>query len=197
MINEYETPEACRYNRCVQKIFEDIPGGCVLKKSELKNGASGFLNEGILISLDSLGLGHLVKTCKLWSDVSSSATGINVYKNHEFKAGDIVTDTIKTATARNILFIDTSSVNFDLFNIGSGFGIDLITGSILIQASASGVNSDYKYSPDAIGISELPVNLALKNNGFGLLVRGRVKEDLMPYPVDATIKALLPLIRFV
>jgi len=35
------------------------------------------------------------------------------------------------------------------------------------------------------------------NNGCGLLVRGRVNESLLPYAVDTTIKALLPLIRFV
>ncbi|MBK7628107.1 MAG: hypothetical protein IPJ16_13090 [Bacteroidales bacterium] len=189
-----------RQNHCVELILEDIPGGCIIQRDELKNGASGFMPEGILIKIDSLNKGHLVKTAKIWSDVSTSATGVMVYKNHQFKAGDAITNTALTTISRTIKGIDTTAVSYDLFDIGSGFGASGGMGSILIQATASGVSgldASYKYSPDAVGISELPVNLAFQNTGFGLLVRGRVKESLMPYPVDTTIKALLPLIRFV
>lgn len=197
MINLYETPEGSRSNRCVQKIFEDIPGGAVLVKSELRYGASGLMSEGALLHVDSDGLAHLCKTCKLWSAVSSSASGCLVYKNHQFKPGDNVTTTELSVPARSIQSIDTSATSYDVFDIGSGFGIDLPEGSILIQAAASGENPVFKYSPDAVGISELPVNLQFQNTGFGLLVRGSVKENLLPYYVDETIKNLLPLIRFV
>jgi len=187
-------------NRAVQLILEDISGGAVIQKDELKNGATGMLSEGILISLDSNKIGHLTKTCRLWNDIESSATGIRVYKSHEFKVGDIVINTIKTATARNITAIDTSAISYDQFTIGSGFGVAIDTGAIFIEALASGVSgtdASYKYSPDAVGVSEFPINLQFENSGFGLLVRGRVCEAKMPYPVDATLKALFPLIRFV
>jgi hypothetical protein len=41
------------------------------------------------------------------------------------------------------------------------------------------------------------VDLTVDNTGCGLVVRGRVRESLIPYPIDTAIKALLPLIRFV
>jgi len=183
--------------RCCERILEDIPGGCVLEKSELVN--TGFMNEGILISLDDNKVGHLVKTCKLWTGVSTSATNVAVYKNHEFKVGDIVTNTALTTISRNITAIDTSYSSYDVFSFASGLGVEILTGEILIEAQASGcsgVDASYKYIPDAVGIAKEPINLAFQNTGFGLLVRGTVKESLMPYPVDSTIKALFPLIRF-
>lgn len=195
----YDLTDPPDASRCVQKIFEDIPGGCTIVRDELKNGASGFMSEGILISLDNPGMGYLVKTAKIYSDVSLSATGINVYKEHEFKTGDIVSNTALTTISRTILDIDTTSNNFDVFTIVSGFG-NMLTGEILIQASASGVSgtdASWKYIPDAIGVSERPVNMAYQNNGFGLLVRGTMDESEMPFYIDASIKALFPLIRFV
>jgi hypothetical protein len=187
-------------NRAIQSIYEDIAGGCTLNKSELKNGASGYMSEGILIHLDNLKLGHLVKTCQAWTSFTDSATGIKVYKNHEFKAGDVITNTALTTISRNIIDIDTSAISYDLLNIGSGFGASGLFGSVLIEALSSGVSgmdASYKYSPDAIGLSESPVDMARLNSGFALMVRGTVREANIPYPVDDTIKALFPLIRFV
>jgi hypothetical protein len=60
------------------------------------------------------------------------------------------------------------------------------------QAVATGV---YKYTPK--GISLNPIDLTLANQAVGIMVCGTVDESMMPQYVDASVKALLPLIRFI
>jgi len=187
-------------NRAIQSVYEDIPGGATLCKSDLKNGATGFMSEGILISLDSDGLGYLTKTAKAWTSFTAGASGIHIYKNNEFLPGDNISNTAFTTISRNIISIDRSNVSYDFLNIGSGFGASGGAGTILVETQASGVSgtdASLKYTPHGIGISEFPVNLAFENSGFGLMVRGTVREANMPYPIDENLKDLLPLIRFV
>jgi len=50
------------------------------------------------------------------------------------------------------------------------------------------------YSPIAIALNS--VDLTVDNQGCGLMVRGSVRENLLPYYVDSDIKALLPFIAF-
>ena len=75
------------------------------------------------------------------------------------------------------------------------------TGATLTTATDafdSGVNSAdiaKKYPP--VGITTNLVDFTYANQGCGILVRGRVRESLMPFFVDADIKNALPLIRFV
>jgi hypothetical protein len=67
-----------------------------------------------------------------------------------------------------------------------------------VQAAAQATSlagGSYKYSPEGIALNS--VDLTLANQGCGILVRGTVIQSLLPYPVDSSIKALLPLIRFV
>ena len=185
-----------RQNCCVEFIIEDIPGGGTIAKSDFKSDST-VMNEGALLGIDNTGIYHIVKTAKVWNDTVLNASGINVYKEHEFKVGDIIGNSAKTATARNILSIDTTPVSYDTFNISSGFGT-LLASDLLIEMSASGVSGgNFKYIPVCIGFADEPVNLLNKNNGCGLLVSGRVKKDLMPYYTDAIIEKLLPSIRFV
>jgi len=185
-----------RWNHAVEFIIEDIPGGGTIAKSDFKSDST-VMQEGALLGVDASGIYHIVKTAKVWNDTVLNATGINVYKEHEFKAADILIDTGLSGTARNIQSIDTTNRDYDVFSFASGLGIALAESDVLIQADASGVNSDYKYFPVAVAIADEPVNLLNKNNGAGLLTSGRVKTDLMPYPIDENIKALLPSIRFV
>ncbi len=78
---------------------------------------------------------------------------------------------------------------------------DKQTGATLTTATDAfdtGVNSDGitpKYSPVAVTTSL--VDFTFANQGCGLLVRGRVRESLMPFYVNTYLKGLLPLIRFV
>ena len=187
-------------NRAVQSIYEDIPGGCTLYKSELKNGATGTMSEGIMISVGSDRIGHLVKTGATWESFTASSTGINICKANEFKAGDSITDTLFTRISRRIVDIDSSHVLYDRLNIGSGFGASGWAGMVLVEVAASGASGadcSLRYVPDGIGVSEQPLDLARMSAGMGVMVRGTVREANMPYPIDEHLKALFPLVRFV
>ena len=41
------------------------------------------------------------------------------------------------------------------------------------------------------------VDLTVANQSCGLMVRGTIEEQNMPFPLDADLKKLMPLIRFV
>ena len=187
------------YN-CVQLILEDVPGGGVVAKSDFKT-SSTVLKEGALLSADNNGIYHLTKTAKVWANAASGDTSLKIYKEHEFLAGNILINTAKTGVSRNILAIDQeSSYSYDELTLAGPLNVALSTGAIVVEVSASGVsgpNVTLKYPPTTVGISDNPVDLLKANTGCGLLIRGRVNEELMPYPVDDTLKVLLPLIRFV
>ena len=186
-------------SRAIQAIYEDLPGGAVLYKAELRDGPSGIMAEGVLLSLVS-GIAHLTKTAMVWSSFKDSATGINIYKENELKVNDFISDSLFTMTSRRIIDIDRSNVSYDFVNIGSGFNVSGCAGTILVETSASGtsgINSALKYVPDGIGISELPLDLSRMNAGMGVMVRGSVRTAQMPFPVDGELKKYLPLIRFV
>ena len=55
--------------------------------------------------------------------------------------------------------------------------------------------SAYKYNPEAITMNKVDTTVA--NQTSGLLARGSVRESVMPYPIDADLKAAIPHIRFV
>jgi hypothetical protein len=75
-------------------------------------------------------------------------------------------------------------------------GAAVAASGILVQASGLGA-SPYKYNP--VGISTIPVDVSVPsgNQGCSIMVRGRVRQNSMPYYVDSTLKSYLPLIRFV
>ena len=62
------------------------------------------------------------------------------------------------------------------------------------NAAAAAGSAAYKYAPEAITMNK--VNTTVANQQSGLLANGTVIESVMPYPIDATIKAKLN-IRFV
>ena len=187
--------ENTRLNRCVELILEDIPGGCVVEKDDFKIDSTE-MKEGALLGTDANGIYHLTKTAEVWTNAASGDTSVKIYKEHEFKVGEILINTSRTGTSRVISAIDsTSSISYDELTLEAALNVAVAVGDILIQAAASGSAAGFLYSPVAIATN--PVDLLKDNTGCGLLVRGRVRESLMPYLVDSTIKAMLPLIRFV
>lgn len=184
---------------CVQLILEDIPGGGTVAKSDFKNSSTE-MKEGALLSADNNGIYHLTKTAKVWTAAASGATSVKVYKNNEFKAGNILINTAKTGTSRMITAINELDFSYDELTLAGPLNIAISVNDILIQVSASGqtgAGAVLSYPPVAVAIAANPVNLLWGNVGCGLLVRGRVKTELMPYPIDDSLKVLLPLIRFI
>jgi len=73
-------------------------------------------------------------------------------------------------------------------------GATLTTATDNFQGGVNKANMGVKYAPAGLSIN--PVDLSKSNQSIGVLLRGSVSEANMPQYVDATIKALLPLIRF-
>lgn len=180
----------------VELILEDIPGGGVVAKADFPT-TDTVMKEGALLGVDANGIYHVIKTVAVNAIVALDATSFIVPNGSALKVGDILTNTAKTVTTRAITAIAASGTAYQTVTIADAFGVALAASDVLIRASATGASGTatvFAYTPVAIATN--PVDLTVDNTGCGLLVRGRVNESLLPYPVDAAIKALLPLIRF-
>lgn len=185
-------------NLAVELVLEDIPGGGVVEKDDFPTTDTE-MQEGALLGVASDGIYHLTKTALLAAAAGSGATTYYV-PNSPFIVGDFIVDRAGAGTSRAITAIAASGSTAQVITVGTTINAaaSLASGTLLIQASATGASGTavaFKYTPVAIATN--PVDLTADNTGCGLLVRGRVRESLLPYPVDSTIKALLPLIRFV
>lgn len=180
----------------VISILEDLVGGLTIGKNAL--ASTDELKAGALVGKDANGLGQVVKTAKLHADAANTDTDYQVEKGHEFKVGDVLVASVLTgSTAYAITAIDTSNADYDVLTVGTTLGIALSAGDLFVEADAvntSAGEASFKYEP--IGFTLGSIDLSVDNQAAGVLVRGTVKEDLLPYPVDDTIKGKLSLIRF-
>jgi hypothetical protein len=177
----------------VEAIFEDIAGGCVIEKDDIPTSTSG-IKEGTLVGKGSDGIYHIVKTAMVVNAASTEANALVVYDNHEFKVGDFVgTSASGVASGALITAIAASGAGVGIITC-SWLGPNLAASAILVQASGLG-HSNFKYA--VAGISTNYVERDKENTGCGIVVRGRVRQNLMPYCIDSTLKSKLPLIRFV
>ncbi len=183
----------------VENVLEDIPGGGIVDPDDFK-AATKKMGEGALVGKDSDGIYHLVKSAELYEDEANDETDYKVLKGHEFVVGDVIMASVDVGSkAYPITTIDTTtSEDYDILTVGTSLGLAMLDGDCLVQATAQAATAGtgtYKYPP--VGIALNSVDLEKDNQGCGILVRGTVNESLLPYPVDANIKAFLPLIRFV
>lgn len=177
----------------VEQILEDIPGGGVVEKDDIPTSSSG-IKEGTLMGIDSSGIYHIVKTAMLANAAATNDTALVVYNNHEFKAGDFIgTTSSGVASGVAITSIAASGAGKDVLNV-TWLGPAVAASGILVAASGLG-HSNFKYVP--IAISTNYVERDKENTGCGLMVRGRVRQNLMPYHIDGVLKSKLPLVRFV
>jgi len=182
---------------CIEAVLEDIPGGGVIEPDDFKSGTTE-LSEGALVGVDSNGLYHLVKTAELYEDEANDETGYKVLKGHEFKVGDVIMASVITGSAAiAITAITTTEDDYDTITVGTTLGLVMSDGDVLAQATATAAsgNGVLKYTPAGITLNS--VDLSKANKGAGIMVRGTVNESLLAFPVDATLKAHLPLIRFI
>lgn len=181
---------------CIELVLEDIPGGGVVDPDDFKT-TTLVMGEGALLGVDSNGILHLTKTAKIQANASSSATDYRVLKGHEFKVGDFVVDSALTGAAYAITGITTTETAYDTITVGTTLGHAVTTADCLVQAVAQASAGAGVYFASPIGIALNAVDLTKDNLGCGLMVRGTVNESLLPYTVDADIKAKLPLVRFI
>ncbi len=177
----------------VEAILEDIAGGGVIEKDDIPTSSSG-IKEGALLGVDSSGIYHIVKTAMVVNAVSTNDTHMVVYNNHEFKVGDYIGNSASgVASGVAITAISASGAGCDVVT-ATWPGPNIAASGIIVAASGLG-HSNFKYVP--VGILTNYVERDKENTGGGIMVRGRVREHLMPYYIDATLKSKLPLIRFV
>ena len=177
----------------VEDILEDIPGGGVIEKDDIPTSSSG-IKEGTLVGVASGGIYHIVKTAMVAHAASTDANALVVYANHEFNVGDhLGTSASGFASGALITAISASGAGLGIITCAWA-GAALAASAILVQASGLG-HSNFKYVP--VGISTNYVERDKENTGCGIVVRGRVRQNLMPYYIDDTLKTKLPLIRFV
>jgi hypothetical protein len=177
----------------VEKILEDIPGGGVIEKDDIPSSSSG-IKEGTLVGVDTSGIYHIVKTAMVVNALATNATHCVVYNNHEFEVGDFIgTSASGGASGVAITAISASGAGCDVIT-ATWPGPNVPASGIIVQASGLGA-SNFKYVP--VGVSTNYVDKDDENTGCGIMVRGRVREHLMPYYIDGTLKSKLPLIRFV
>jgi hypothetical protein len=195
-----ETP----YHPIFLKILEDIPGGVTFCVADLKTGTEE-IKAGALLGEDgsTAGLFHLVKVAELHADAANDATEYQVKKGHQFKVGDIIaTKDVASCKAYAISEIDTSNEDYDVLTVGTSLGVAMTAadGVYLIQAAAqdtSGGAFSVKYPAEAILNANLDISGDNPNVIAAAVVRGTVKESLLPYPVsDAQKTALTDRIRF-
>jgi hypothetical protein len=177
----------------VELILEDIPGGCAIEKDDIPTSSSG-IKEGTLVGKGSDGIYHIVKTAMVVNAAATNANALVVYANHEFIVGDFIgTSSSGVASGALITAIAASGAGVGIITC-TWAGPDIAASGILVQASGLG-HSNFKYVP--VGISTNYVERDKENTGCGIVVRGRVRQNLMPYVIDDLLKTKLPLIRFV
>mgnify|MGYP006286247741 CR=1 FL=1 len=75
-------------------------------------------------------------------------------------------------------------------------GATLTTASDTFEGGANHTRKDPYYTPSGIAMQSVDLSSDVANMACGIMLRGTVNESLMPYYVDANIKALLPLVHF-
>lgn len=187
--SEYQNPLV------IVNSIEDKVGGGTIAKADLVSADE--LKPGAVVGEDANGLLHVVKTLKVYEAATNTATSIKVFKGHEAKVGDVISNNKFAGASVAITAINTSNADYDTITVGATIGVVLNIGDVLVQANAAAAAGAgvYKYTP--VGITIAAVDLTVANQGTGVMVRGTVKESLMPYPVNAGIKEKLSLIRFV
>lgn len=68
---------------------------------------------------------------------------------------------------------------------------------VAVKAKADAGSAEATVETSEVVITMAKVDLTVANQSCGLMVRGTIEERNMPFPLDADLKKLMPLIRFV
>lgn len=191
-----------QYHPGIEKIIEDVIGGGTIARADFVGAAFGGIQLDelpplVVVGKDANGVWHAVKTASIQAIAAADATAYRVKKNHVFIVGNVVTlggDLAKAADA--ITAIDKSNAAYDEITLAGTIGAAAV-GDVLVLANAAAAAdaAAFKYTPEAITMNPVALNVA--NQSSGLLVRGTVNAAVLPFPLDAALKDLLKDIRFV
>ncbi len=193
-----------QYHPAIIKMLEDVVGGGTIARSDLRTALFDGqpldeLPPFCVVGKDSNGAYHVVKTAKVTEAVEATGKVIKVAKNHLFAIGDFVTAGGSfTGASDKITAIDKSNVGYDLLTIEAAIGeIALPAILVAVKAKAAAGSAVPTVDTSDLVITMAKVDLTVANQSCGLMVRGTIQEDNMPFVVDANLKKLMPLIRFV
>ena len=129
-----------QYHPLFLKILEDIPGGITLVSADLKT-VTEEIKAGALLGEDpsTAGKFHLVKTAKVYEAEAASGTALKVFKTHEFKAGDFITN---GQVSTEITSITTTETLYDTINLTATLDAkeEVPVNSIVYQGSSETTN---------------------------------------------------------
>lgn len=97
-----------------------------------------------------------------------------------------------------ITIIDKSNAAYDSITLAAAIGAiakDMVLVTVKAKTDAGSAEATVETSEVAITMAK--VDLTVANQSCGLMVRGTIEERNMPFPLDADLKKLMPLIRFV
>ena len=172
-----------------QKVLEILPGGFTLDSAVLTEG--DYLDEGAIVEYnEATRKANLVKTAKLYADAANDATTYQVEKNHHFKVTENLAQVVG-GKAYAITAIDKSNENYDVLTVGTTLGVALTAadGIVLFQSSATGATAAV-YSHIANGLVRNGGKIET-NTSYGVVVRGTVYANRMPYAVSTAMKTAL------
>lgn len=193
-----------QYHPAVIKMLEDVVGGGTIVRADLRTAIfDGMpldeLPPYCVVGKDENGGYRVIKTALVTEDLEAEGTTVKVNKSHLFAVGDFVTvgGGLKGASDK-ITAIDKSNAGYDVITLETTIGAAKV-GQILVgvKEKTTAGKATLVTSSSELVITLSKVDLTVANQSCGLMVRGTISEGNMPFPIDAGLKALMPLIRFV
>jgi hypothetical protein len=174
--------------------LEDIPGGATVAIADFVN--DHIVPAGSVVSKDSNGLFHVLKTAKLHTAATNSATDYLVLKGHGFKVGDFIA-ALTGAKAYAITAITTTNADYDTLTLGTTLGVAIAQYAGIFQALAEAASNTSAFKVTPIGVTGHSIQLKTGDNiTVDVLLRATLIEANAPV-VTAQIKAALPHILWV
>lgn len=193
-----------QYHPAVIKMLEDVVGGGTIIRADLRTAIfDGMpldeLPPYCVVGKDENGGYRVIKTALVTEALEAEGTTVKVNKSHLFAVGDFVTvgGDLKGASDK-ITAIDKSNAGYDIITLEAKIGAANV-GQVLVgvKGKTTAGNATLVTSSSELVITLSKVDLTVANQSCGLMVRGTISEGNMPFPIDAGLKALMPLIRFV
>lgn len=193
-----------QYHPAVIKMLEDVVGGGTIVRADLRTAIfDGMpldeLPPYCVVGKDENGGYRVIKTALVTEALEAEGTTVKVNKSHLFAVGDFVTvgGGLKGASDK-ITAIDKSNAGYDVITLEATIGAAK-AGQVLVgvKEKTTAGKATLVTSSSELVITLSKVDLTVANQSCGLMVRGTISEGNMPFPIDAGLKALMPLIRFV
>ena len=193
-----------QYHPAVIKMLEDVVGGGTIVRADLRTAIfDGMpldeLPPYCVVGKDENGGYRVIKTALVTEALEAEGTTVKVNKNHLFAVGDFVTvgGDLKGASDK-ITAIDKSNAGYDVITLEAKIGAAKVVQVLVgVKEKTTAGKATLVTSSSELVITLSKVDLTVANQSCGLMVRGTISEGNMPFPIDAGLKALMSLIRFV